>query len=283
MGRIAYTFDMMRSSWELLKQEKRLVVFPLISGFCCLLVMLAFGLPLVSAEGIPSAEKFHQHPALYYGVLFAFYFVSYFVIIFFNSALISCAIGRMRGAEPTISSGFNMALSRLPQIAGWALVSATVGIILRIIEDRSKAVGRFVAGLLGMGWSIATFFVVPILVVERKGPFAAVRESAALFRKTWGERFIGAVSFGLVFFILVLPGIIAFLVGGLMHAASPVLGGLLVAVGIIYIVALGLVQATLQTIFQAAVYLYARDGRAPRGFSDSGLSAAMVPAREREE
>ena len=214
MERISYTFDMMRSSWEVLKAEKQLVLFPLISGVCCVLVLLSFALPL-RATAIPTAEQLHERTLLYYGLLyFLFYFVNYFIVIFFNSAVVACAILRMRGGEPTLSTGFHAALSRLPQIVGWALVAATVGMILRTLENltrkRGSWVGQIGAGLLGMTWSVMTFLVVPILVVEKKGPFAALKESVALLKKTWGEQLVGGFSFGLVFLLLGLAASLAF-------------------------------------------------------------------------
>ena len=281
MERISYTFDMMRSSWEVLKTEKQLMLFPLISGICCLLVLLSFGLPLW-ANGFPDPAQLHQRPLLYYGLLFLFYFLNYLIVIFFNSALVACAVLRMRGGEPTLSTGIHAALSRLPQILGWALVAATVGLILQALENlarrRANWVGQIVASLLGMAWSVVTFLVVPILVVERKGPFDAVRESVALLRKTWGEQLVGQVSFGLVFLLLALAGVVPLFLGFLVvHAVMP-LGVLLIAIGVIYLIGLGVVQSTLQTIFQAAVYLYARDSRAPKGFDESQLSSAMAQA-----
>ena len=281
MERISYTFGMMRSSWEVLKAEKQLLLFPLISGVCCVLVLLSFALPLW-AVGIPNAEQLQQRPLLYYGLLFLFYFLNYFIIIFFNSAVIACAILRMRGGEPTLSTGLHAALSRLPQIVGWALVAATVGLILRALENvgrkRGNWVSQIAAGLLGMAWSVMTFLVVPILVVEKKGPFEALKESVALLKKTWGEQLIGGFSFGLVFMLLGLGGIVPIMLGFLiLHSAMP-LGVLLIALGAIYLIGLSVVQSALQTIFQAAVYLYARDGRAPRGFDESNLSSAMAAA-----
>jgi hypothetical protein len=286
MERISYTFDMMRSSWEVLKAEKQLMLFPLISGICCLLVLLSFGLPLW-ANGFPSTEQLHQRPVLYYGLLFLFYFANYFIVIFFNSAVIACAVLRMRGGEPTLAIGFNAALARLPQILGWALVAATVGLILRALENlarkRANWVGQIVAGLIGMAWSVLTFLVVPILVVEKKGPFAGVKESAALLRKTWGEQLVGHFSFGLVFFLLALIGVVPLFFGVvIVHAAMP-LGVLLIAAGAIYLIGLAVVQSTLQTIFQAAVYLYAHDQRAPAGFDESHLSSAMGQSRQADE
>lgn len=282
MERISYTFNMMRSSWEVLKAEKQLVLFPLISGVCCVLVLLSFALPL-RATAIPTAEQLHERTLLYYGLLyFLFYFVNYFIVIFFNSAVVACAILRMRGGEPTLSTGFHAALSRLPQIVGWALVAATVGMILRTLENltrkRGSWVGQIGAGLLGMTWSVMTFLVVPILVVEKKGPFAALKESVALLKKTWGEQLVGGFSFGLVFLLLGLGGIVPLFLGfHILHTVMP-LGVLLIAIGTIYLIGLSVVQSALQTIFQAAVYLYARDGRAPKGFNEATLGSAMASA-----
>jgi len=278
MERISYTFDLMRSSWEVLKAEKSLVLFPLISFLCCLIVLLSFALPLW-ASGFPSARQFHGSPLLYYGLLFLFYYVNYFIVIFFNSAVIACAVLRMRGSQPTLRTGFNAAMARLPQIVAWALVAATVGLILRGLENlarkRGNIIGQIVASLIGMAWSVATFLVVPILVVERKGPFEALRESLSLLRKTWGEQLVGNFGFGLIFFLLGVGGIIALLLAGLLtHCAEP-LWGLLCAIAAIYLIGLAAVHSALQGIFQAALYLYARESRAPHGFDESQLSSAM--------
>ena len=121
---------------------------------------------------------------------------------FFNTAIIACAINRLQGGEPSVGYGFSVAMSRIHLILGWALLSATVGLALRIIEDRSERVGQFVTGLLGMAWTVMSYLVVPILVVEQKGPFAALKESSVLLKKTWGERLVGNSSFGLIFFLL---------------------------------------------------------------------------------
>src|SRR5690606_34767964 len=149
--------------------------FPLMSGIACILVLVSFLAPLwgtgfldpfLEEELNPGGvDTYHQVVGAV--VLFAYYFVNYFVIIFFNSALISCAIIRFKGGNPNLGDGFAAATSRLPQIAGWAAVAATVGVILRIIESRSERAGEIVAGLMGMAWSIVTYFVVPIIVVER--------------------------------------------------------------------------------------------------------------------
>ena len=164
-------------------------------------------------------------------------------------------------------------------IAGWAVVSATVGLILRLIEDRSEKVGRFVAGLLGAAWTVVSFLVVPILVVENKNPVAALKESTALLKKTWGEQVTGNFGFGLLFFLLAIPGIALIVLGVFLGIASGAIVAMAACIGlaVVYLVILALVQSALQSIFQAALFLYARDGAVPQGFEAELLGNAMGP------
>ena len=275
-ARISYTWALMRASWDVLKRDKTLLLFPLLSGICCLLVLVSFAVPifLTGAWHPPGREAGQTYTVVYYGVLFLFYLANFFVITFFNTAIISCAMLRLVGGEPTLADGFREAAARLPQIAGWALLSATVGLILRIIEDRSKWIGRLVAGLLGMAWTVTSFMVVPIIVAERKGPFAALKGSTDVLRKTWGEQLVGSFSFGTIFGLLSLPAVgLVVLVAFSGNLALLVLA---VLAAVVYFTALSLVQSALQSIFQAAMYLYAyNNGLAPKGFDAQLLSAAL--------
>jgi hypothetical protein len=276
----------MRASWDVLKRDKRLLVFPLLSGVCCLLVLASFAVPIfvTGAWHPPGKAAGAARQVAYYGTLFAYYFVNYFVITFFNAGIVACAIERLRGGEPDVAFGFREAMARLPLIIGWALLSATVGLVLRVIEERSEKVGRIVAGLLGIAWGVVTYLVVPVLVVERKGPFAAMKSSGALLKQTWGERIVGGFSFGSIFFLLAIPAII--LIGGGVYVGiaihSLVLAGACILVGVILFLALALVQSALQSIFQAAVYLYASGNQTqiategPRGFPVQLLRQAMA-------
>ena len=116
--------------------------------------------------------------------------------------------------------------------------------------------------------------VVPILVVENKNPFTALKESTALLKKTWGQQVVGNFSFGVIFFLLAIPAIALILLGifsGNIAAMAACIG-----LAVIYLILLGLVQSALQSIFQAAVFLYARDGHVPEGFEGDLLGTAMV-------
>jgi hypothetical protein len=275
MQKITRTWSMMSACWQILKQDKGLLVFPFISGICCLLLLASFALPLYYTNRWhpPGLDAESTRQIAYYGVLFLFYLLNYFIVVFFNAAIIACATMRMQGGSPTVGDGFRAAAARLPVIAGWAVVSATVGLILRMIEDRSEKIGQFVAGILGAGWTLVSFLVVPILVVENKNPFAALKDSTALLKKTWGEQLAGNFSFGLLFFVLAIPAVILIVAGAFAGNVGLLAG--CIALAVVYLILLSLVQSALQSIFQAAVFLYARDGRVPEGFEAELLGNAM--------
>ena len=266
----------MSACWQVLKQDKGLLFFPLISGICCLLLLASFAVPLYVTNHWqpPGRDAAALQQATYYGVLFLFYVCNYFIVIFFNAAIVACATLRMTGGSPTVVDGFRAAAARLPVIAGWAVISATVGLVLRLIEDRSQKVGRFVAGLLGAAWTVVSFLVVPILVVENKNPFVALRDSTALLKKTWGEQVAGNFSFGLVFFLLAVPAIVLIVLGFFSGNVAGI--AVCLALGVVYLIALALVQSALQSIFQAALFLYARNGQVPEGFAADLLGDAMA-------
>ena len=285
MGKFSRTFSLMRASWEVLKQDKELLVFPLLSAVGCMLVLASFAAPILAltdwqaaGESVKSGTieslsgsggNLSAEQAMHILGLFLFYCCNYFVIIFFNAGLVACAEIRMEGGDPTVSDGLRAAWARLPAILGWAVVAATVGLVLRMIEERSNLVGKIVAGLLGVAWSLTSFLVVPILVIENEGPLSALKRSASMLKKTWGEQLIGNFSFGLIFLLLALPGILLMVLGFVASSAA------LIVVAVVYFTVISLAQSALQGIFQAALYLYMRDGKAPEGFDTSALEASI--------
>lgn len=278
-ARIATGWELMKQSFRVLREDKELVVFPLFSGTACLLVLASFALPLWNTPWIKQFFADRQAPQdpMAYVILFAFYVVNYFVIVFFNAALVSCALKRFSGENPTVGYGLRQASNRLPQIFAWAVVSATVGIILKAIESKSQKIGQLVASLIGAGWAIATYFVVPILVVEKVGPIDALKRSTSLMRRTWGETFAGKMGLGLVIFLATLPGIGLLMVGIVAAASSGlvVLAGTMIALGVLWILVVSLVSAAVQSILLTALYLYASEGTAPPQFDASLLQSAF--------
>src|SRR5262245_39023689 len=261
--RISKGLALARSSWAVLVKDKHLLLFPVVSGFMFLLVLVSFAVPLyLVSDQIDQQIKNNNGklPVWIYGVAFAFYFCTYFVIIFCNSALISCALMRFNGQEPSLGDGFRMAFSRLPQIFAWALVSATVGVILQIIENAHEKVGYYVSLVLGTAWSIMTFFVVPVLVVEKTGPFAAVGRSVSLMKKTWGEALVGHMGVGFFLFLLFIPVFLLFAAGiFLLVKGTTTAGVVLIVIGVVAALIHAAISSALNTILVAALYQYASD------------------------
>ena len=273
MGKFERTWRLMGASWNLLKCERKLIVFPFLSGVAAALIIASFSVPLFNAQTLDELRYGGPQQVGAYTLLFIFYFAMYLVTIFFNCALIACVLERMDGGDPTIGFGLQAAWERFPQIFGWAFVASTVGFILRAIEQRVGIVGRLVTGLLGMAWSVTSFLVVPVLIAEKRGPLQAYKESAGLLRNSWGEQIIGNVGFGLIFGLLgILPAVV---LGALLVAAFPHAKLVIIGLGVVYFAALMLVQSTLFSIYQAAVYRYAADGEAPPGFDNEHLAKAF--------
>ncbi|MDE2272489.1 MAG: hypothetical protein KGJ94_11000 [Xanthomonadaceae bacterium] len=274
MGKFARTWQLMGASWRMLRQDKRLIVFPVISGMALAVVIALFAVPMfVAFGGHPRPEGPVQWSLPMYVAMFVFYFLDYFVIVFFNSALIACVLKQIDGGQPTIGYGLAFAWQRLPQILGWALLTSTVGMLLRLLEQKVGFVGRLVVGLLGMAWSVTSFLVVPVLVAEGSGPIESYKHSVEMLKRTWGEQIIGNVGFGLIFGLFgIVPALIVFF---LAIKAGPAVLLPVGAVLVVWLVALALVQSTLQTIYQVAIYLYAANGEAPAGFDNQSMADAF--------
>ncbi len=281
MERISNGWSLAKASFKVLRLDPELMLFPLASAVACLLVMASFALPLIGMGGeymeSLSDNKTTAGDILAYALLFLFYFLNYFIIVFFNSALVTCAIIRFKGGNPTVMDGINASLASVHYIALWALVAATVGVILRVIESRSENVGRFVAGLLGAAWSMLTYFVVPILVVEHQSPWGAFNRSKNIMFKTWGETFTASFSLGLLNFVVFLVGGLPILGGIALLSAggATVIGGVLIAIGVILIIAGNLCTSALETILLAGLYLYAEEGVVPDAYDASAFSQAF--------
>ena len=265
-----------RQSFRVLSLDKELLLFPLLSGLSCILVLAGF-VGGVWATGMAQREDFASETASWV-ILFLYYFASYFVIVFFNSALVACAMIRFQGGDPTVGDGLRAAGERLAQIAAWALLAATVGVVLRIIEQRVEAIGRIVVSLLGAAWTIAAYFVVPVLVVEKLGPVDAFKRSAMIMKKAWGESLVSNVGIGLITFLVGFVFVVTTVIGTAVLAVNMGSFAVLwagIAVLVVLLILLALVSSALNSIVLCALYLYASEDKMPEAFEGTGLQQAF--------
>lgn len=284
-GKFARSWALMKASAAVLRSDKSLLVFPLLSGVCVLLVAASFLIPVgvMMIGGDHAGQDFQQRmSAGSYLLMFGFYLVQYFVIIFFQTALTGVALMHLRGEPTSVGAGFALARAKLPQILGYALIAATVGLLLRMIQERLGLVGRFVVGLIGLAWTVATFLVVPVLASKDVGPIEAVKHSAELLKRSWGENLIGNGGIGIVFGLFLMLAVLigAALVAGAAMTHSIVAIALAVLLVVIGIVLLGLIQSSLQGIYAAALYRYAEAGEASVGFDQALLQQAFAPKKK---
>jgi hypothetical protein len=278
--RFSRSWELIKASGAVLRQDKELLLFPLFSAIATLIVAASFIVPLL-ASGAFERSVAPGDETSYMVLMFLFYLVQYFIIFFFNSALVGAAMIRLDGGDPTVRDGLRIASSKIVPILGYAVIAATVGLILRMIEERAGFIGRWIVGLIGLAFTVATFLTVPILVTREVGPVQAVKESAALLKKTWGENIIGNGGMGFVFFLFYfLAGVIGFaFVFTVAQTGNATLIVLVVAMVVLAVVGVALVQSALQGVYSAALYRYATDGNVGEAFSSALLGEAFRPKK----
>lgn len=268
MGKFARSWALARASMAVLRSDKELLAFPLLSALCAILVAATFLLPLFGFDMLGQLDRSRGVPAGFYILGFAFYLVQYFVAFFFTTALVGAAMVRLDGGDPTIGTGLRIAAGKWTTILGYAAIAATVGMILRGIEQRAGVVGKLVAGVVGVAWTLAIFLAVPVLVAQDVGPVEAVKRSASLLKRTWGEGLIGNGGIGLVgglaAVVVMIVGLA--LTGFLAKAGLGAAAVAAIALSVLAVVGIGLVQSALGGIYSAALYRYAVNGDAPAGF-----------------
>jgi hypothetical protein len=270
--RIANGAGLARQSWAALRQNRQLLLFPLISGIALLVASLLF-LAAALGLGVFSVSE-GDDPDWLVGLilLFLFYLVAYTIAIFANAALVGAVLKLGRGESATVRDGLSIAFSRIGRIVLYASISATVGILASSIarsgRESSNIVVAIVTAIVGAliqgAWNLVVFFAVPVIVAEDLGVMPSLRRSLGIFRQTWGEDFVGRATIGgigcFVFAaILLVTGIVVSIGVAIESGALVVLA---VIVGAVLIGAVALVTGALNGVFQASLYRYATTGDA---------------------
>jgi hypothetical protein len=266
--RISRSWALAGACWDVLMEDPALLIFPLLSGLAIALLMASFAVPVWlvyhSLQSAPAdGSTTHTLRFSSYAATYVFYVITYSVMMFFNTALIAVALRRLDGESASVTDGLQAALSNLPAILGYALIAATVGTILRTIEQRVGLIGRIVTALIGAAWTLATAMTLPVLIVENVGPVEAISRSLDLLRRNWGENLIGNVGISIGIAVIGIPLCV---VAGLfmMFAISSKAPGAIVLAAIVLLVTfvgLSLVSTTLHSIYTAALYRYATGSR----------------------
>lgn len=272
-NRIGAGLHLAKASWKLVLLDKSLMVFPILSFLSLSVVTAGFfmtGTPLEMIENATTAEGqavSQEGQTLALVVLFLAYLVSYTITIFFNVALVSCAIRSVAGEDTKVSEGIAAAISHLPGIFVWALISSVVGLLLNVLEKNNK-IGEITSAILGTAWSVLTYFVIPIMVVEKANPITSIGRSKTLIFKTWGEGLGGYIGAGILGILSAVPGVLLILVG-IFWLQSIVL----IVLGVILVFAAALWSTTANSVLRAVLYCYAAKKDIPPDFQEYADSA----------
>ncbi len=278
-GRISRGWALAKKSWAVLKADRSLLLFPIVSGACALVAGAILFAPGVALYAQDSQEAW----LIGFGIVAAYALT--FIGIFFATALAGAAVKSLQGQDTSLGDGVAVARSRIGQIALWALVQTTVGLILNAIQSalrENPLVGAIVSGLLNFAWQVVTFFVIPIIAIEGLGPVQAIKHSAKVLRERWGEGLVGTVSIGgLIALVAILPAILLGVAGGVLTKTALPLGIAMIAVAVVVVLVAGLIASTLTAIFRVALYLYATEGKTVGGFEPAELDGAFAPRKAR--
>ncbi|HEX2286228.1 MAG TPA: DUF6159 family protein [Mycobacterium sp.] len=265
-----------------MKNDRSLLTFPILSVIFAILAAVAIWAPTAIISGVLAGEPIDDNDPLYYLAGAATAYVSTFIALFFNVALAACAARSLRGEDTKVGDGVSAAAHRIVPIVGWSLVAATVGLILRWLEERAPALGRIAVWIAGAAWAIATFFVVPVIALEGSGPWRSLKRSVAIVKQRWGEGATGTVAISVVTALVVVAIV---LVGGgcafaLYATGQQPLAIAVAAVGVAAIIVVTIMSSALTGIFRVAVYQYAVTGETPGGF-DAGLLQTAFEGQSR--
>lgn len=276
------SFEITKICLDVLMKDKELILFPILAGITSFFFLLIMIFPLIVSD------IFYQilgpvGAVVQLITIFVFYLGSAFVATFFNTCVVYTIKKRFEGGNATVIESISFALSKVHLIFMWSLLSATVGIIMMVISNMTqkagplgKMLGSIINTIIGGVWAIVTIFVVPAMVYDGVGPMGAIKSSVETLKKTWGESLIR--HFGLGF----AQGVVIF-VGGLVWVilfiillfTFPLFALVSIIFLIMYILAVSLFFSVLNTIFNTALFVYARTGQIPSGYSEDIMKNAF--------
>ncbi|MDO8729895.1 MAG: DUF6159 family protein [Candidatus Omnitrophota bacterium] len=268
-----HAWELMAASWNVYRKDKEMILFSLLEW---VLILSSFGLFMIAIYSIMggragilagAGDKF-QSNLFYFGIkpfvaLFLWMLAANAAIYFSTAAIVGCVITRFIGEDPTLETGFRMAFKRLPALLGWAAVVTGLRFLLGLL-GRTR-IEKIVADVSNIAFNLLSFFAVPVIIIEGKPPLKALARSAELLRETWGKQLVGQISFGAIFGVLMLPGV------GLLFTP----GWMFKTCGVAYLILAQALYDTLTTVFQTALYVYARYKKTPEGFDEELLRAAV--------
>lgn len=283
--------DRFKRSWEVTKQtfkimmhDKEILAFPVLAAIFSIIAFVALVVPFFVTAFVTGAIGSNTSPLFLYLGIFLFYFVSAFFSVFFNAGVVHIAKTRMGGGDATFMDGIKVAFSHIGKLIQWSLLTATIGLILNVLESQARKkggilgiLGQMATSLLGLAWAIVSTFVVPAIILKNQGPIDALKSSTAAIKKTWGESLIKWFGLSTVRnLIMVLASILLLIPGILSIGVSVSLAMFLIGLWILVLVLVSVVFRAADMIFDTALFIYADTGEEPKMFTGGVIKNAFL-------
>ena len=270
-------WELTKTSWAVVRADRSLIAFPVISGIAaviCAIVFFGAGAGLMSTKSLDVVGIVVIVIGLYLLVV---------ISVFCGVALTACAARALEGQDTTVGEGLAAAREKLDVIFAWAGVQFVIGALISIVQSLLREAGGGIVaaifgGLANLAWTVATFFVIPVIALEGLGPREAIKRSSAVLRQHWGEGVTGSFAIGgIVFLAGFLPAGVLIFLGITVANSSAAAGGVLIVLGVLLLVVAGLLQTTIMAVFRVALFRFATESLVLAGFEQSQLETAFVP------
>ena len=284
MNAFSRSWMITKLTFGVINKDREMIWFAVLSTVFSTIFTVAMIFPTVVPSLLEEGFSSETLEIYQYALLFVTYFGLAFIATFFNVCVVYTTKVRFEGGNATFDESLKFAFSKIGLIAQWSVISATVGLLLRLLHNLASRLGKIgelvaniVIGLLGMAWSIMTIFVVPVLVYENVSPFDAIKKSAEVIKRTWGESLIKTIGLGIVQFLVFIALIFACF--GLVWALFQLFGmmGMIAGFGLSLLILLfaGLIFNIANTVFNTALYVYANNQMIADGFDEGVLKGAF--------
>jgi hypothetical protein len=282
MGKFRASYLLAVESFELFRKDREIVWYMIWDAVAVVILTVLFfaalvGLVMTDPGPLPgeAGQVSTQLEMLGYVAMFVFYVGAAFITTYFSVALTHVVAGRIAGEDRSYGDGIRAASARIKKIFVWSLLSATVGIVLKLISNKGGLAGRLFSMFGGVAWSVATFFIVPVLTLENEEVGASVKRSSQTFVKTWGETLITNFSLGIIFMGLYLVVTVCSLVLGYFFADNFLMLGVVGTLMVLSFVILTIMQKLLDTVMRVVLYHYALYGKVSDSFTPELIIGAL--------
>lgn len=287
MGRLKLGWLLLKQSFKIIKSSPQLFSYVIISIAITIAIELLF-------MGLYTMDVMWWHvlssdsatsDVLFYGSVYLFMLLMTFVTYFYTVALSANVLSTFRGNSSTFAENIAVARKKVPAIITYALISTTIGFILRLIEERLQWLGKLISLILGALWTLLTTFTLPIIADSDKSGVAAIKESFQLFKENWGQTIVSRVALGglatLFYLLVIIPVTILLLI-----LCAPLgIFGLLIPLGIFVITMVAFIMLiTMATnVLNVCLYYYARYNAIPPAFDAELLASVFVEKKKRKK